>query len=104
MCKSIYFFLIAGAWGDKVINMPGEITWRSVLFVCHDVENHVIGLVHTVFAQAAEIVNAAVEVAFAETVGGVDDAAVAGEFGAHESGGEDSNFRPHAYQACALTG
>ena len=50
---------------------------HSPLFlVGHDVENHVIGLVHAVFAEAAEIVDGAVDVAFAEAVGAIDHTVV----------------------------
>ena len=46
-----------------------------------DVENHVVGLVHAVLAEAAEVTDGAVDVALAEAVGAIDHTVVDGQLG-----------------------
>lgn len=52
--------------------------------VRHDVENHVVGLVHTILAETAEVMDGAVNIALAEAVGAVHHAVVHRQFGTDE--------------------
>ena len=51
----------------------------------HYIEHHVVGLVHAVVSEAAKVTDRAVDVAFRESIGGVDHHAVAGELGTYKS-------------------
>ena len=64
--------------------MRKRLRSEELLFVRHDVEDGVVDLVHAVVAEAAEVTDRAVYIAFAEAVGSVDNAVVIGEFGTDE--------------------
>lgn len=50
----------------------------------HDVEDDIVGLVHTIVAEVAEITDRVVDISLAEAVGSIDNDIVASQFGAYE--------------------